>query len=59
MRNTTLSGKPAMSSARRDHIHGPLEGVDEQPSYRTCAILGLLASVLLFASLVYVLPEIV
>lgn len=26
--NRTLSGKPAMTEARRNHIHGPLLGVD-------------------------------
>lgn len=56
--NKTLSGKPAMNSARRDHIHGQLQPMEyEQPSYLSCIIAGILCAVLAFSALVHVLKD--
>lgn len=60
MHNKTLSGKPAMNSARRDHVYGPIRGIDyDEPSYLKCGALGIAVSVLMFLAMVYVLPEVV
>lgn len=56
MHNNILSGKPdgPQPAPKRPRPHD-----DDQPSYALCAVLGLVFFGLLFASLVYVLPEIV